>query len=345
MCGQFPSRPYTLTYDGILSAGDVNLSSVRARQDRGKYLSTRARIEEIDFVGFLEELSQRVIALPERTSIFAARRALTGAAISLVILSWGGGCRTAQPAAAKPAAEAPQQKPPARPSAEATPEQASTQPRGGASGSETSKTVDELLRGAHRRDAALGIQTIGGLQFDPQGADFTAWVNEFHRELNRNWILPAAAVEGQRGHVDFEFTVERHGKVSVLVRVLMLKSSKTPALDRAALNAIKSSHFLPLPAEYKPPQVTMVAPFSTMRCRSLKERAVSAPARTQYDGALGYSPACSPRTRSRRSAAGSRAGCADLCSSNGCGSFWRTVTSASSTSARVALWLSRKPSP
>jgi hypothetical protein len=57
------SLPGALTYDGILSAGDVNLSSVRARQDRGKYLSTRARVDEIDFVGMLEELSQRVIAL------------------------------------------------------------------------------------------------------------------------------------------------------------------------------------------------------------------------------------------------------------------------------------------
>jgi hypothetical protein len=40
----------------------VNLSSVRARQERGKYLATRARVEDVNFVGFLEELAQRVIA-------------------------------------------------------------------------------------------------------------------------------------------------------------------------------------------------------------------------------------------------------------------------------------------
>lgn len=54
--------PSALTYNGILSAGDVNLSSVRARQDRAKYLSARARVAEVDFTGLLEELALRVIA-------------------------------------------------------------------------------------------------------------------------------------------------------------------------------------------------------------------------------------------------------------------------------------------
>ena len=55
------SLPGVQTYDGVLSAGDLNLSSVRARADRGKYLSSRARVE-IDFTGLLEELALRVIA-------------------------------------------------------------------------------------------------------------------------------------------------------------------------------------------------------------------------------------------------------------------------------------------
>ncbi len=54
--------PGALTFDGILSAGDVNLSSVRARQERGKYLTARARVDDLDFTGLLEELAQRVIA-------------------------------------------------------------------------------------------------------------------------------------------------------------------------------------------------------------------------------------------------------------------------------------------
>ena len=55
------SLPGIQTFDGVLSAGDLNLSSVRARADRGKYLSSRARVE-IDFTGLLEELALRVIA-------------------------------------------------------------------------------------------------------------------------------------------------------------------------------------------------------------------------------------------------------------------------------------------
>jgi hypothetical protein len=54
--------PGALTFDGILSAGDVNLSSVRARVERAKYLNGRARVEDLDFTGLLEELAQRVIA-------------------------------------------------------------------------------------------------------------------------------------------------------------------------------------------------------------------------------------------------------------------------------------------
>jgi hypothetical protein len=63
--GEFVVRcalPGVPTVEGVLSAGDLNLSSVRARQERGKYLQERARVAEIDFVGLLEEFAQRVIS-------------------------------------------------------------------------------------------------------------------------------------------------------------------------------------------------------------------------------------------------------------------------------------------
>ena len=46
-----------------------------------------------------------------------------------------------------------------------------------------------------QRDAQLGLPTgtghnMGGLMFDPQGADFTVWVNRFKNEVYRNWIVP-----------------------------------------------------------------------------------------------------------------------------------------------------------
>ena len=99
---------------------------------------------------------------------------------------------------------------------------------------------------------------MGGLYFDPQGADFTLWINTFKNEVYRNWIVPQAALFGFRGHVDFEFTVERDGSMSAL---RMLKSSGTTSLDRAAQNALTSSRFLPLPDDYGPPRVTMQVTF------------------------------------------------------------------------------------
>jgi len=58
--------------------------------------------------------------------------------------------------------------------------------------------------------------------------------------------------------VDFEFTVERNGTVSSL---RLLKSSGTQSLDRAAQNALTSSRYLPLPADYGPPRITIQVTF------------------------------------------------------------------------------------
>ena len=95
----------------------------------------------------------------------------------------------------------------------------------------------------HRRRRSAASSSI------PQGADFTLWVNHFKNEVYRNWIVPQPALMGFRGHVDFEFTVERDGTMSAL---RMLKSSGTPALDRAAQNALAGSRFLPLPCRLRP---------------------------------------------------------------------------------------------
>jgi hypothetical protein len=54
--------PGARTYDGNLLTADFNLSSARARSDRAKLLDGRARIEGLDWTGYLEELCQRVLA-------------------------------------------------------------------------------------------------------------------------------------------------------------------------------------------------------------------------------------------------------------------------------------------
>ena len=135
--------------------------------------------------------------------------------------------------------------------------------RPGEIGPQIAGAVDGVAR-RMEREAQLGLptgtgQNQAGLYFDPQGADFTLWINTFKNEVYRNWIVPQAAQFGSsRGHVDFVFTVERNGSMSAL---RMEKSSGTSSLDKAAQFALTSSHFLPLPDDYGPPRVTMQVTF------------------------------------------------------------------------------------
>ena len=114
-----------------------------------------------------------------------------------------------------------------------------------------------------RNAGNLGIpggtgQQMGPLFFDPEGADFTSWINHFKDEVYRNWIVPQPALLGFRGRVELEFSVERGGAMTGL---RLLRSAGMPALDRAAQNALIGSKFLPLPSDFGPPRVTMRVTF------------------------------------------------------------------------------------
>lgn len=113
------------------------------------------------------------------------------------------------------------------------------------------------------QDGGRGITTgtdrgTGPLSFDPQGADFTAWINHWKNEVYRNWIVPPSIMLGGRGHVAIGFTVERDGTLSAIG---VLETSGTPAWDRAAQNALLSSRLLPLPEDFGPPRVTIQVRF------------------------------------------------------------------------------------
>ena len=125
--------------------------------------------------------------------------------------------------------------------------------------SASTRSVERAMR--ERRDMSQmeipGYQ-MGPLFFDPEGADFTRWINHFKSEVYRNWIIPEPARLGVRGQVGIEFTVERGGKIT---RITMLSSSGMPALDRAASNALQGSDLLPLPEDYPAGSVTMRVTF------------------------------------------------------------------------------------
>lgn len=133
-----------------------------------------------------------------------------------------------------------------------------TGPSGGILSAST-RSVERAMR--ERRDMSQmeipGYQ-MGPLFFDPEGADFTRWINHFKSEVYRNWIIPEPARLGIRGQVGIEFTVDRAGKIT---RIAMLSSSGMPALDRAASNALQGSDLLPLPEDYPAGSVTMRVTF------------------------------------------------------------------------------------
>ncbi len=125
--------------------------------------------------------------------------------------------------------------------------------------SRTLRDLDRRLAQAGPRGTVTGTgQQMGPLFFDPEGADFTVWINHFKNEIYRNWLMPQAVLLGIRGHVDLEFTVERDGSVT---NVRLLKSAGNPALDKAAANAIVASRFLALPSDFAPPRVTIQVSF------------------------------------------------------------------------------------
>jgi protein TonB len=148
--------------------------------------------------------------------------------------------------------------PPATPAA--TPAPAPTSER---SEDQIPGAIDEATRRLERDDR-LELppgteQDLGGLSFDPQGADFTLWIIAFKKELYRNWVVPQPAELGSaRGHVNFEFTVERNGSMSAL---RLVKSSGTASLDEAAQHALSAGQFTALPNDYRPPRVTMRVTF------------------------------------------------------------------------------------
>lgn len=109
-----------------------------------------------------------------------------------------------------------------------------------------------------RAEAAGSPDGVGPLRFDPQGADFTRWVQHFKTEVYRNWIVPPSVAWGWGGRAGFEFTVDRSGRIVSLVD---LETSGTGALDRAARNALRASSLLPLPSDYAFPTVSMRVTF------------------------------------------------------------------------------------
>jgi hypothetical protein len=103
-------------------------------------------------------------------------------------------------------------------------------------------TPEEMDRGPQLR----------ALDFDPRGADFEAWVEDFEQKIHHNWIVPK--YRGYGGSVDFRLVVEENGTITTLE---VVEARADGALVAAARKAFERSRLEPLPEDYGWLRVTM----------------------------------------------------------------------------------------
>jgi TonB family protein len=108
--------------------------------------------------------------------------------------------------------------------------------------------------------AAWAVETgrVGPLSFDPRGADFTLWVEQFKDQVYQHWPPRTGVPAGARGRVVLRFTVARNGALQD-IRVKRARGARE--LQPAAQEALRAIRCLPLPAGYKREGITMSLDF------------------------------------------------------------------------------------
>jgi TonB family protein len=96
------------------------------------------------------------------------------------------------------------------------------------------------------------------IQFDSMGVDFGPWLRRFKNQVERNWIVPTAAMT-YRGRVVIQFNVLRNGTITDLN---VVQPAGYPSLTSSALNALKLSNpTSALPPEYPAERVFFTVTF------------------------------------------------------------------------------------
>jgi len=92
-----------------------------------------------------------------------------------------------------------------------------------------------------------GGAEFGPLQFDTKGVEFGPWVRRFIAQVERNWIVPYAAMS-MKGHVVITFFVHKDGS---LTDVNVIGPCPIEPFNNAAFGALSASNpTVPLPPEY-----------------------------------------------------------------------------------------------
>ena len=85
------------------------------------------------------------------------------------------------------------------------------------------------------------------IQFDSMGVDFGPWLRRFKAQVEKNWLIPQAAMS-LRGRVVIQFYVLRNGTIT---DIKVVQESGIPSFNTSAFNSLKLSNpTQPLPPEY-----------------------------------------------------------------------------------------------
>jgi len=98
----------------------------------------------------------------------------------------------------------------------------------------------------HNPEGGLVTGRNNTLYYDDKGADFIPWLRRMLAEVRRNW-LPPVSVNWQSGHVAVAVSILSNGDIGGLQ---IMVPSGAPALDNAAVGALRAAQLLPLPPDY-----------------------------------------------------------------------------------------------
>lgn len=125
--------------------------------------------------------------------------------------------------------------------------------------SDSLRNLQQYLREENFNNPRGGnTEQSADIQFDSMGIDFGPWLRRFKNQVERNWLVPQAAMTF-RGRVVIRFNVHRNGYITDLE---VLQPASIPALTNAALNALRLSNpTAALPLEYPADKVLFTVTF------------------------------------------------------------------------------------
>jgi outer membrane biosynthesis protein TonB len=173
------------------------------------------------------------------------------------------------PQQTRPASPAPSQLEPVEPRAP-TPNHLNLHLNDDSPGKQLEDQIQDAIRQGHRGSVYPSGQTAPGpggpgmgeqaqILSDPQGVDFSNYIQRLLATLKRNWmaIMPESAMMGDRGLTSTTFKIRPDGSVVPPDPILERTSGKEP-LDNAAMSAIHASNpFEPLPSQFHGPYLEL----------------------------------------------------------------------------------------